>query len=79
MLTQNYVYYIFGFEEIWLKVRARAFWEKMRLFDSKSLIALEQFFLTLVKQIWAKKIHLQRLKCPRPRAIKENIFEYLCA
>ena len=43
MQTQNYVYNIFGFEEIWLKVRARAFWEKMRLFDSKSLIALEHF------------------------------------
>ena len=27
----------------------------------------------------AQKIHLQSLKCPRARAIKENIFEYLFA
>ena len=36
-------------------------------------------FVTLLKQICAKKIHHQRLKCPRARAMKENIFEYLCA
>jgi len=57
---------------------ARAlFVKKCHFFDSKSMltsiIALGTFFLTHLKQICAKKIHLQRLKYPRARAMKENI------
>ena len=39
----------------------------------------EQKCARFLKQICAKKIHLQRLKCPRARAITVNNFEYLCA
>ena len=60
----------FGLEGILIKVRA-LFVKKCDFFDSKSmltsLIGLGTFFLTLLKQICAEKIYLQRLKCPRAR------------
>ena len=61
---------------------ARLFVKKYDFFDSKSiltsLIALEHLSWYSWKNM-RSKIHLQSLKCPRARAIKEKIFEYLFA
>ena len=83
MQTQIYIYYMhfLVLKESEQKCARALFVKKCHFFDSKSMltsiIALGTFFLTHLKQICAKKIHLQRLKYPRARNERKYLNTYV--